>query len=116
MMNKVLTGICKVYKRWDLIWLEDKSINKQDALNYFKFEGYLRQIFNGEYLKKILDAINTDKVLIIDFDEGKAKVVKEKDRPYIQEMTKYFTPSYQQSVLDGTIEKESDTKIDIRNL
>jgi len=117
--NKIITGIYLVEKKWDLIWLKNKVLNIEETLNYFKFETLLFQTFEKPYIIKILDAINCEKKLIIDFDKAIVKIVEEKPIDYYQEMTKYFNPTVVQDWLEGIDidnEEELYKNYEIRNL
>lgn len=90
MTNRVITGIYLVEKKWDLIWLKNKIEDKEETLPYFKFQNFLYQSFDEDYIKKILEAINCEKKLLIDFDKSVVKIVVEKEQPFIKTMTPFF--------------------------
>jgi len=120
--NKIINGIFLVEKKWDLIWLKNKPLNIEETLPYFKFQNLLFQSFNEIYVKKILDAINCEEKLIIDFDKSIVKLIKQKDEPFHKEMKKHFTVQAVQNWVDNydpeaelDLEKEK-RKFDIRDL
>lgn len=94
MNNKILKGIYKVSLKWNKICLEN-SISKDIAFfSYDDFKVLLLQSFDADYRDKILEAIYSDKTLIIDFDTEEVNVVVDKEVKYLNSMRKIFSASY----------------------
>lgn len=94
MNNKILKGIYKVSLKWNKICLEN-SISKDIAFfSYDDFKVLLLQSFEADYRDKILEAIYSDKTLIIDFDTEEVNVVVDKEVKYLNSMRKIFSASY----------------------
>ena len=70
-MNKTLTGIHIVEKKYSLIWLRDNEKQLSQTMKYFDFVAILHQSFNEQQIKKILEALNCEERLLIDFDKEK---------------------------------------------
>lgn len=109
MQNKVLiSGIFVVEKKWGLIWLKNKVENKSENLNYFKFETLLHRSFDESTIKKILEAINCEKKLLIDFDNSFVKVIKEPEVKFEDCFSKYFNTQCVEEWLENGEHIESD--------
>lgn len=93
MSNKIITGIYLVEKKWERIWLKNKFQDTVETLDYFTFHNLLFQSFDSDYIKKILEALNSEKKLIIDFDKDIVKVIVSKDQPFIKALAPYFNPA-----------------------
>ena len=115
-----LTGLYISYKKWELIWLENKKLDKKVSFNYFDFSDLLHKKFPDEKCKKILEHINCgDRKVILDFDKIEAKVVIQKDEPFENALMPYFKPSFIENVISNP-EEYADLYVrsnaDIRNL
>lgn len=107
-LNYKLTGVFVVEKKWNLIWLKNKVKNINESFNYFKFESLLHQIFDEEKVKKILDALNTENKLLIDFDKAFVKLIKEPEPDFKQYYGAYFTSQAAQDWLDSVEDFEDN--------
>ena len=105
-MNTILKGVFIVKKSEDRIWLENKPLDILHLLDYFKFEVLLHQHFEADYIKKILEALCSDKKLIIDFDKNIVKIIKEKEYYFKNNFLRYFNANNIQEELDGNINIE----------
>lgn len=107
--NKV-TGIYIVEIKYQLFWLKDTEKNSEEAFNLKDFELMLGQCFLHDQTLKILEALYSGNKLIINFNESKVKVIKEKDQPFVKEFAKYFTAemaqAYQENLEEATNEDE----------
>lgn len=99
-MNKTLTGIYIVEKKWSLIWLKDNKKKISQTMKYFDFAAILHQSFNEEQIKKILEALNCENKLLIDFDKEKVKVVNKKEDNFFNEMNKYMNVKAVQDLVE----------------
>ena len=90
-----LKGIYLAYKRWELMWLENKELDQKTSFKYFDFEKIINMNFPIDMAKKILEHINCgDRKVILDFDNKKAKVVLTKDEPFENALKQYFDPNF----------------------
>lgn len=89
-MDKILTGVKRVEYKWDLIFLSDNVI--EETLPLDKFRVLLLQSFDIEYIVKIIDALTSEKTLLIDFDKEIVKVITQKQKPYEENLLYYFNP------------------------
>lgn len=107
--NKV-TGIYIVEIKYQLFWLKDTEKNSEEAFNLKDFKLMLGQCFLHEQILKILEALYSGNKLIINFNESKVKVIKEKDQPFVKEFAKYFSAemaqAYQENLEEATNEDE----------
>jgi len=88
---KVIKGTYLVEKKYGLIWLKNKDNETTQTLDYFKFSTLLLQSFTDDQRKVILEHINSDERLVIDFDNSHAKIIVTKDVDFHKTMTKYMT-------------------------
>ena len=105
--NKAITGIYTVEKKYELIWLTNKVTKSSETLPYFTFRNLLFQSFNEDTIKKILEAINCEEKLLIDFDKDRVKRIVVKDRPFIESMNKYFSVKAAQQWLEDLEDENS---------
>lgn len=91
MQNSLITGIYLIYIRWDLIWFENKVLNKSFTMKDYELRALLLSHFDEDYTNKILESINKYEKVIIDFDKNSVKRVIEKEVPFIDIMKKYFS-------------------------
>lgn len=101
-MNKTLTGIHVVEKKYSLIWLRDNEKQLSQTMKYFDFVAILHQSFNEQQIKKILEALNCEERLLIDFDKEKVKIINKKEEDFSKEMNKYMTAKTVQDIIDNT--------------
>ena len=94
MNNKILKGIYKVSLKWNKICLESSIRNDMAFFSYEDFRVLLLQSFDADYRDKILEAIYSDKTLIIDFDAEEVNIVVDKGVKYLDSMRKIFSASY----------------------
>lgn len=115
-----LTGLYVSYKRWELIWLENKKLNQKTSFKYFDFEKLLHQKFPHDMCQKILEHLNCgDRKVILDFDNQQAKVVMPKDEPFENVLKPYFNPTFIANTIENPeeyIDLYSKNKADIRKL
>jgi len=106
-VNKLISGVFLVERKWGLIWLKNKTKNINETVKDDKFYVMLLQCFGRDYTLKILEALSEDKKLLIDFDKEKVKIVDTKTVDFHQSLNFYFNPQ--------TIQNELDTgeKVDI---
>ncbi|MBR2239998.1 MAG: hypothetical protein IKO49_02075 [Bacilli bacterium] len=107
--NKI-SGIYLAQIKYELFWLKDTEKNTEEAFNLKDFELMLSQRFMHDQILKILEALYSENKLIINFNDSKVKIIKEKDQPFIKEFAKYFTAemaqAYQDNLEDATNEDE----------
>lgn len=103
-MEKTLKGIHIVEKKWSLIWLNDKEKQTTQTMDYFDFAAILHQSFTEEQIKKILEELNCERKLLIDFDKEKVKIVTVKEEPFINQMKLYMNSKCVQDDLDNYVE------------
>lgn len=94
MNNKILKGIYKVSLKWNKICLENSISNDMAFFSHEDFRVLLLQSFDADYRDKILEAIYSDKTLIIDFDTEEVNVVVDKEVKYLNSMRTIFSASY----------------------
>ena len=100
-MEKVLKDIYIVEKKWSLIWLNDKEKQTIQTLDYFDFKALLYQSFTEEQIKKILEELDCEKKLLIDFNKEKVKIINQKEEPFINQMKLYMNPNFIQDSIDN---------------
>lgn len=106
MIDTDIKGVYKVEKKYDLIWLKDGKTNTSQSLDYFKFEGFLHQKFTDKQIEVILDELNCMRSVILDFDNGIAKKIIDKDYDFKQVLTPLFNAKrIQQELMDPFIEE-----------
>ena len=101
-MTKTLTGIHVVEKKYSLIWLRDNDKQLSQTMKYFDFKAILHQSFDEQQIKKILEALNCEERLLIDFDKEKVKIISVKEENFSKEMNKYMTVKAVQDIVDDT--------------
>lgn len=119
LLDQKVTGIYLVYRRWELYWLENKKQSQQVSMDYFKLDKILHSTFPNDTCVKILEHINCDRKVALDFDNKMAKVIIEKDEPFENEVYKYMDPKFVQQVQedpDSFADLYSKSKADIKKL
>jgi len=117
--NQEITGIYLAYRRWELYWLENKKQNQQISMDYFKLDKILHKKFPNNVCVKILEHINCDRKVALDFDNIVAKVVVEKDEPFENQVLKFLDPKFVQQIQDDPEAYEelySKSKANVRKL
>ena len=92
-MEKTIKGIRIIEKKWSLIWLNDPEKQTTETMDYFDFKAILHQTFTEEQVNKILEIINCDEKVLIDFDKEKVKLITIKDKPFTDQMKEYMNPN-----------------------
>lgn len=103
---KLIEGIWIVDKHYDLIWLRNDEKKLSQTLNYFKFETILFQSFDGNQVKKIMEALNCEEKLLIDFDKSKVKKIELKNEPFVNHMKNFMNANAAEMEI-STIDTES---------
>ena len=106
--NSTIKGVYLVEKKYDLIWLKDSKSNNIETTKYFTFESYLHQKFDENKIAVILEELNCDRKVIVDFDKGIAKKVIDKDYDFIKTMQPFFNAKYIQQQLDDPFSEQLD--------
>lgn len=118
--NKELSGIYLAYKKWELVWLENKLLNQKNSFNYFVFEKLIHKSFPHDMCEKILEHINCgDRKVALDFDKKEAKVILQKDEPFENVLKPYFDPKFIANTIENPeeyIDLYSNSKLDIKKL
>jgi hypothetical protein len=89
-MDKILTGVKRVEYKWDLVFLSDNVV--EETLPLDKFRVLLLQSFDSDYIIKIVEALTSEKPLLIDFDKEIVKVIAQKQRAFEENLLYYFNP------------------------
>jgi len=92
-MEKAINGIRIIEKKWSFVWLNDPEKQVTEAMDYFDFKAILHQTFTEEQINKILEMINCDEKILIDFDKEKVKLITVKDKPFTDQMKEYMNPN-----------------------
>lgn len=95
-----ISGIYLLYKKWELYWLENKKESKQFSIDYFKLDKVLHKKFPNDTCVKILEHVNCDRKVALDFDNVIAKVILEKDEPFENQILRYMDPKFIQQTID----------------
>jgi len=86
-------GVYLVSKTGTLINLVKAGVeNERQSLDYFTFQSYLFRYFDIDKINKILEYLNENEKVVIDFDNEKAMLVKDKDPKFISIFTKEMSP------------------------
>lgn len=86
-------GVYLVSKTGTLINLVKAGVeNERQSLDYFIFQSYLFRYFDIDKINKILEYLNENEKVVIDFDNEKAMLVKDKDPKFISIFTKEMSP------------------------
>ena len=65
---------------------------ERQSLDYFLFQSYLFKHFDVDKINKILEYLNEHEEVIIDFDNDRAMLVKNKDPKFISTFMKEMSP------------------------
>lgn len=101
--NKPISGVFVVERQGisNTVCLSNKLLDIQPSnIDYFQFKNLLVAIFDADYIVKILDALNSNKRLIIDFDNAVVKLIEEKDIDFKKILSTYFNPQQVQNEID----------------
>jgi len=86
-------GIYSAKKMGTMITLTKSGAeNESQNLDYFTFQSYLFKYFEIDKINKILEYLNGHEQVIIDFDNKKAMLVKDKNPNYISLFAKEMSP------------------------
>lgn len=99
-MNSI-TGTYLVQKEMSFVRLDNKIDKTRQILNYFDFEKVLHRRFEEDITKKLLDKLNDNEKLLIDFDKGSVNIVKIKEVPFSKALTSFFNPNFIQQQIDS---------------
>ena len=109
-MNKI-KGVFLVKRDYgNKVSLLNKATNSMNLLDYFEFKEQLPFYFSIDTVNKILDNINCERKVIIDFDNKKAKLIKEKEFDFTKVIPSYLTPSNVENELFNATEEDIYTK------
>ena len=88
-----IDGVYLVSKSGSLINLiKSGSETERQSLDYFAFQTYLFKYFDVEKINKILEYLNESEKVVIDFDNEKAMLVKDKDPNFLSIFTQEMSP------------------------
>lgn len=88
-----IEGIYFVTKTGTLINLVKAGVeNERQSLDYFTFQSILFKYFDIDRINKILEYLNEREKVIIDFDNERAMLVKDKDPNFLSIFTKEMSP------------------------
>lgn len=88
-----IEGIYFVTKTGTLINLVKAGVeNERQSLDYFTFQSILFKYFDIDRINKILEYLNESEKVIIDFDNERAMLVKDKDPNFLSIFTKEMSP------------------------
>jgi len=88
-----IEGIYFATKTGTLINLVKAGVeNERQSLDYFTFQSILFKYFDIDRINKILEYLNESEKVIIDFDNERAMLVKDKDPNFLSIFTKEMSP------------------------
>ena len=88
-----IEGVYLVSKTGTLINLVKAGAeNERQSLDYFMFQSYLFKYFDIDKINKILEYLNESEKVVIDFDNEKAMLVKDKDPNFLSIFTQEMDP------------------------
>lgn len=86
-------GVYLASKTGTLINLVKAGVeNERQSLDYFTFQSYLFRYFDVEKINKILEYLNENEKVVIDFDNEKAMLVKDKDPNFLSIFSQEMSP------------------------
>ena len=86
-------GVYLASKTGTLINLVKAGVeNERQSLDYFTFQSYLFRYFDVEKINKILECLNENEKVVIDFDNEKAMLVKDKDPNFLSIFSQEMSP------------------------
>lgn len=86
-------GVYLASKTGTLINLVKAGVeNERQSLDYFTFQSYLFRYFDIEKINKILEYLNENEKVVIDFDNEKAMLVKDKDPNFLSVFSQEMSP------------------------
>ena len=94
-------GTYLVQKDMSFVRLNNKIDKTHQILNYFDFEKLLHRYFEADITKKLLDKLNDNEKLLIDFDKGIVNLIKTKEMPFVKTLTTFFKPMFIQQQIDS---------------
>jgi len=99
-------GVYLASKTGTLINLVKAGVeNERQSLDYFTFQSYLFRYFDVEKINKILEYLNENEKVVIDFDNEKAMLVKDKDPDFLSIFSQEMSP---QTVANYYIENDGN--------
>lgn len=100
-------GIYLVSKTGTLINLVKAGVeNERQSLDYFTFKSYMFRYFDIEKINKILEYLNENEKVVIDFDNEKAMLVKDKDPNFLSIFAQEMSP---ETVANFYMENDGNT-------
>lgn len=88
-----IEGIYSATKTGTLINLVKAGVeSERQSLDYFTFQSILFKYFDIDRINKILEYLNESEKVIIDFDNERAMLVKDKDPNFLSIFTKEMSP------------------------
>lgn len=86
-------GVYLASKTGTLINLVKAGVeNERQSLDYFTFQSYLFRYFDVEKINKILEYLNENEKVVIDFDNEKAMLIKDKDPNFLSIFSQEMSP------------------------
>lgn len=88
-----IEGIYSVTKTGTLINLVKAGVeSERQSLDYFTFQSILFKYFDIDRINKILEYLNESSKVVIDFDNEKAMLVKDKDPDFLSIFAQEMNP------------------------
>ena len=88
-----IEGVYSITKSGTLINLTRAgNETERQSLDYFSFQSYLFRCFDIDKINKILEYLNEGEKVIIDFDNEKAMLVKDKDPNFLSLFAQEMDP------------------------
>lgn len=85
-----ISGTYIIQWQWNLYWLLNTLDKTKEVINKDKLTLFLAPIFNIEKIKYIFDELQDGKKVLVDFDNKKAKLILQKEKPYENYLLNYL--------------------------
>lgn len=115
-MDKVISGVFRVEKKWDLIWFINENLQTKEIVKRDLLLKYLFSTFDFDYVQKIIEAIDENKKLIIDFDTTRVKLIVDKEQPFTKYMQQFFNTNYILNNIDEISTEDYNISSNIKEL